>query len=284
ETGVEYFCVDQSAMHGADSFDNLEPVVTPAGPTAVPIDWLTVERVWHADGYPAAGAYRSTFKRSIHSLMAWKNDGGAWVEAAARAQAHAHAAAFVRDVAARLEVYADERGRRGLCVFAIDTELLGHWWYEGPWWLEAVLDQAAGAGIELVTLGEGVARREPVKRPLATSSWGESKDLSTWDKPVGAGYAWQARAAELELFDLLGHSPADGPAAQRAARELLALQSSDWAFIANRETAGEYASDRFAGHLAAFERAISAVRGAAMRQSAPPTVAQLAPDLAIPPL
>jgi 1,4-alpha-glucan branching enzyme len=183
-----------------------------------------------------------------------------------------------------LEVYADERDREGLCVFAIDTELLGHWWYEGPWWLEYVIENAESAGIGLATLSDSLARRDPVNRPLETSSWGEDKDLSTWDAPPVAEYAWQSRAAELQLFDLLGHDKqaATTPAALRAARELLAMQSSDWAFIAKRRTAGEYASGRFAGHLAGFERSASALRQLALSKGGEghaTEVAGLAPGL-----
>src|SRR4051794_16116061 len=178
--GIKHFCVDQSDVNGRESLDNLEPVATAAGPVAAPIDWHTVSQVWQADGFPVADAYRSSFKRTIHSLLPYNNAGGAWKPEAARAQAHAHAAAFVRNLAARLEVYASERGKPGLCVFAVDTELLGHWWYEGPWWLEEVIAQAGAAGIDLVTLSQGIERRDAVDRQLATSSWGESKDLSTW--------------------------------------------------------------------------------------------------------
>jgi 1,4-alpha-glucan branching enzyme len=282
--GVGHFCLDQSDANGLESLDNLEPVATAAGPVAAPIDWHTVAQVWRADGFPVAQTYRSSFKRTIHSLMPYNNAGEAWNIDAARAQAHAHAAAFVRNLAARLEVYADERGKPGLCVFAIDTELLGHWWYEGPWWLEQVIAQAQDVGINLVTLADGIARRDPVTRPLVSSSWGESKDFSTWDSPAVAGFGWQARAAELELFDLLGHDAAAAlrPEALRAARELLAMQSSDWAFIAKRETAGDYASNRFAGHLAAYERAASSLRQSARSdggEGIATDVARLAPDL-----
>lgn len=282
--GVTHFCIDQSDANGRESLDNLEPVATAAGPIGVPIDWHTVSHVWQADGFPVANAYRSSFKRTLQNLLPYDNSGGAWSAEASRAQAHAHAAAFVRNLAARLEVYESERGKPGLCVFAVDTELLGHWWYEGPWWLEAVIAQADSAGIDLVTLSEGIDHRDPVDRPLATSSWGESKDLSTWDSPDVAGFAWEARAAELELFDLLGHDQqaVQTPEALRAARELLAMQSSDWAFIAKRNIAGDYASDRFANHLGAYERAVSALRQSHSSNGGDgfsAEVAGLAPDL-----
>ncbi|HWJ42080.1 MAG TPA: hypothetical protein VNR67_01485, partial [Solirubrobacterales bacterium] len=53
---------------------------------------------------------------------------------------------FLAAAAARLRAYAESHDRRGLLVFAIDTELLGHWWSEGPIWLRGVLDGAAEAG------------------------------------------------------------------------------------------------------------------------------------------
>ena len=60
----------------------------------------------------------------------WRNDGAAYDAAAARGQAAEHARDFVARVAGRVR-------DGGVCVCALDTELLGHWWYEGPWWLEA---------------------------------------------------------------------------------------------------------------------------------------------------
>ncbi len=68
-------------------------------------------------------------------------------------------------------------GRRGLIVFAIDTELLGHWWSEGVVWLRELLAGAAAAGVRLLTAPQALAEHEPVARPLAASTWGEDKDL-----------------------------------------------------------------------------------------------------------
>lgn len=294
--GVSHFCVDQSAVYGIDSPANLEPVRLPGDVVAAPIDWQTVERVWSEGGYPSAREYRSSFKRSVHGLMPWDNAGRVYARDRARERARRDAEDFLAHVRARLDGFRRGRGSRGLCVFAVDTELLGHWWYEGPWWLEFVCEGAAAAGVEIVTLRDGLATADAVERELRRSSWGENKDLSTWDAPEVADFAWQTRAAELELFDALGHevsasgvrsaslagvaaagasqrgraggdpsgerTPTALPherAAVHAARELLALQGSDWAFMAKRRTAGDYAHKRFARHLAAFRRAIGAV-------------------------
>lgn len=249
--GVEYFCVDQSARFGVAALENLEPVATPAGPVAIPIDWHTIAQVWSDGSYPASDAYRSTFKRTIHDLMPWDNTGAAWNPAAARAQAEAHADTFLRALAARLEVYASERGSAGTCVFAADTELFGHWWYEGPWWLESVLEKSPDYGIELVTLAQVVDGAAPAQRTLARSSWGKNKDLSTWDCPMNSELTWAQRRAELDLEA----SAARGD--DVAQRELLALQASDWAFLDEGGRTDDYGARRVAGHLSELERAIS---------------------------
>jgi predicted glycosyl hydrolase (DUF1957 family) len=72
-----------------------------------------------------------------------------------------------------------------------------------------------------------------------------------------------ARESELELVAALGSGPLDGraPAALRAARELLALQSSDWSFMHSRGLAGDYPGERVRNHSLAFRKALSAMRG-----------------------
>jgi 1,4-alpha-glucan branching enzyme len=136
-------------------------------------------------------------------------------------------------------------------VCALDTELLGHWWYEGVQWLEAVIDESARQRLALTTLDDAVERHEPTPAPsdLPVSTWGEGRDLRTWSGPAVADIAFRARTAELKL---LADPRASAP---RALRELLALQSSDWAFLAYRRTAGDYPRERFGQHLAALERA-----------------------------
>jgi 1,4-alpha-glucan branching enzyme len=118
-------------------------------------------------------------------------------------------------------------------VFAVDTELLGHWWYEGLQWLAAVVDECSRQGLELVRLDDALEPHEPAPAAIGgdawqASSWGKDGDLSTWS---GA-----------------------------AVRELLALQASDWPFMVSRGVAVPYARERFDGHRAAFARARSSGR------------------------
>ncbi|MBS1880766.1 MAG: DUF1957 domain-containing protein [Actinobacteria bacterium] len=276
EAGVGWFCVDQSA-HLADPLDALAPIATAAGPVALAIDWEAISWLWALDGYPSDPAYAQFDGKSLRGMRVWRIGGGAYDPAAAAAAARRQAGEFLAAVASRLRRYAESRGRRGLLVFAIDTELLGHWWSEGPLWLAAVLDGAAAAGVRTVDLPTALAEHEPVPRPLRASTWGEGKDFRTWDSPPVADLAWAARRLELRLLRALG-ADLRGDAAARAARELLAAQASDWAFLDARGQAGDYPFARATGHGEALLQSIE------FRYDTDPRMRSLAPDLSLAPL
>jgi 1,4-alpha-glucan branching enzyme len=266
--GVCAFCVDQTGVEG---FDHLLPVATEAGPPALPIDWATVELVWDEQrGYPVDGSYRDYHRRTVHDLRPWDNSGRPYDRDKARERARAHARDFVDRATARLS-------GGGLLCCALDTELLGHWWYEGPMWLAAVLEEAPRRGLRLVTASDGLELVEPVERPLAASSWGNEKDFSTWDAPPVAEFAFAARAAELRTVAAAAVRTAPRAALERAARELLALQSSDWAFMAAREVAGDYPRERLDGHRANHDAALAALPDSAAAPE--PRLRHLAPHL-----
>jgi 1,4-alpha-glucan branching enzyme len=276
EHGVRWFCVDQSAHQGA-SLEALTPIATEAGPVALSIDWEAVGWLWSLDGYPSDPAHAQFAGKSLRGIRIWKVGGGAYEPEAAAAAARRQAREFLSAMAARLREFATAEGRRGLAVFEIDTELLGHWWSEGVLWLREVLAGAAGAGVRLLSVSRALAEHEPVRRPLAASSWGEGKDLRTWDSPKVGDIAWAGRRLELRLLRALaGGLPRE--AAARAARELLAVQSSDWAFLDGRGEAGDYAFMRASGHA---ESALQAIDSPA---STEPRMRSLAPDLSLAPL
>jgi 1,4-alpha-glucan branching enzyme len=271
--GVRAFCVDQTGVPG---FDHLSPVATEPGPVAVPIDWAAVELVWNdQNGYPAHDTYRNYWGRTVHDLKPWSNAGRPYDHKAALDLAREHARDFVSRAAARLE-------GGGLLCCALDTELLGHWWYEGLAWLGAVLEEAEAQGVRLLTVSEGIEIVAPVARPLASSTWGQGKDFTTWDGPQVAQLAFDARAAELRTVAAVAAHAAPHGALERAARELLAMQASDWPFMVTRDLAADYPIERMRLHGAALDAALAALTDSAAAPD--PWVRGLAPHLDLSPL
>ena len=184
-----------------------------------------------------------------------------------------------RAAAARLERFAAEHGSAGLIVFAIDTELLGHWWWEGPDWLAEVLRVAPEHGIELVTLGEARAGHEP--RGAAVSSARPGARARTCGpgtrrrSPTSPG-----RRGGSSCGSCAASAPGSIPRPrERAARELLAVQASDWAFLDHRRQAGDYPFQRSTGHAGALLEAINSAS-----EPPPARMRNLAPDLSLTPL
>ena len=275
EEGVGWFCVDQSKNE--EPLEALAPIATAAGPVALPIDWEAIQWLWSLDGYPSDPAHAQFAGKSLRGVRIWKVGGGGYDPAAAEAAARRQAAEFLDAIAARLRDYSESRSGRGLLVFAIDTELLGHWWSEGVVWLREVLAGARSAGVRLLTVPEALAEHEPQPRDLVASTWGEDKDLGTWDSPAVADLAWGARRLELRLLRALSLG-LRGDAALRAARELLAAQASDWAFLDKRGQAGDYAFQRATSHA---EAALEAIDSPTIVD---PRMRALAPDLGLSPL
>jgi 1,4-alpha-glucan branching enzyme len=228
-------------------------------------------RIWSSgSGYPSGSAYRdfhtfdhrSGFRPArVTGLQVPSDAKGGWRPDAAYASAQRDAHDFVSAVVARLHCVRSELGRPGLVVAAFDTELFGHWWYEGPEFLSAVLRLLPQAGVRLSTL-TGARDAGLVGGPieLPATSWGAGKDWRVWDNESVRDLVDDAAHAQKRLFSLLDGlfgddvTKARDPVADQLAREALLLTSSDWAFMVTRDSAARYAHDRARAHAEAFHR------------------------------
>jgi 1,4-alpha-glucan branching enzyme len=150
-------------------------------------------------------------------------------------------------------------------VAAFDTELFGHWWHEGPQWLEQVLRALPEAGVTVGTLADARADGfvgEPVE--LADSSWGSGKDWRVWAgdqvRDLVELNAEIVRAA-LDTLDKMA-AQSDGlrdPVADQLLREAILAVSSDWAFMVSKDSAAGYARDRAHQHAHAVREIAGAV-------------------------
>ena len=232
----------------------------------------TGQQVWSGEhGYPGDGAYREFHRKDAISGMQYWRVTGAKVDlgdkapydpevAAERVESHArHFANLAREL---LREYRDRTGEKGVISSAYDTELFGHWWFEGVSWLKAVLKELAAMPDVDLTTANGIISDYPPDRvlDLPESSWGAGGDHSTWLNNETA-FMWPIiHRAERTMEALAAANPEPSELQleilEQAARELVLLQSSDWPFLVTTGQAKEYAVERFTEHVTRFEQLV----------------------------
>ena len=259
--------------------DALAPCEAAAGLVAFTLDWRAVELVWSQAATRPTPHTPSSTAIAARESASGRSAGGPTIREAAAGCAEQHARRVRgRGRARGLRPFASERGRPGLVTFAIDTELLGHWWSEGPAWLEAVLRRGARA--------RGAAA-SPCRRRWSATRRGASPagiDLGRGQGPSHLGLARGRRprlggaAARAAPAAGARRRPRRPPPPSGRARELLAVQASDWAFLDRRRQAGDYPYQRSTAHARALLEAMHAA------EPPDPRLRNLAPDLSLAPL
>ncbi len=138
----------------------------------------------------------------------------------------------------------------GLAACPFDAELFGHWWYEGPRWLEAVFENVSHQLMVETTTPEHEVGRVPQERrhDLMEGSWGEEGDHRVWVNP-GTEWMWHDLQRAEAAVDQLVADPAVGEPRRRAAlAQLMLMASSDWPFLITMGAAADYATTRFETH------------------------------------
>lgn len=228
----------------------------------------TGQQVWSGQfGYPGDFNYREFHRKDGVSGMQYWRIGGAGVDLGekppyeptrAAERVREQATHYVSLVEELLQSYHDENGRQGVISSNYDTELFGHWWFEGVDWLKEVLrGLARSETVELSTASRIIAEQTPDRvMVLPESSWGAGGNHFTWLN-VDTEWMWAPIHAAETRMELLVERFPDATGEQRsvlnqAARELLLLQSSDWPFLVTTGQAKEYASQRFMQHVERF--------------------------------
>jgi 1,4-alpha-glucan branching enzyme len=230
-------------------------------------------QVWSRfEGYPGDEWYLEFHKmRWPGGLKLWRVTGSdvdlggkqMYVPATALGRAQEHAEHFAGVLASIAQT--DTR-RDGVVVAPFDTELLGHWWFEGPDFLGGVYRALArrDRGVRPVTGARHLAEhpaRQAIRLP--SGSWGANGDFSMWLNGQTAWtweQLWPIEAAFWDVAPTALQSPAARPVLAQAARELLLAQSSDWQFIISTGAAADYGERRFREHCADTESLVDALR------------------------
>ncbi|HYA26501.1 MAG TPA: 1,4-alpha-glucan branching protein domain-containing protein, partial [Thermodesulfovibrionales bacterium] len=183
-----------------------------------------------------------------------------YVPELAAQKAEAHAGNFLFNRQRQIERFASVMDRRPIIVAPYDAELFGHWWFEGPLWIEHLLRKIhKQKTIRLVTLS-GYLEEYPVNQVCtpSASSWGNKGFSETWCNSSNDWIIRHLYQGTLSMEKLAtGHPRARGPlkrALNQAARELLLAQASDWAFMINSGAVEGYAARRARTHLLRLAR------------------------------
>lgn len=289
EAGLRWFMVDTHGLLHASPRPRhgvFAPVFTPNGLAAFGRDLESAKQVWsrHA-GYPGDDRYRD-FYRDIgfdleldyvrpalpspdlrgftgikYHRIATHPDGSKQIYRRDEAwqAADQHAAHFLAARVDQTRHLADILGRPPLLVCPYDAELFGHWWYEGPEFLDLLVRKTACDQnvVRLITPFEYL-RENPTQQVAtpAESTWGEEGYYRVWLNETNEWILPHLDVAMERMHRLTHRFPSPDPLTRRAlnqaARELLLAQSSDWPFILRTGTNPAYARQRVTDHLLRF--------------------------------
>ncbi|MSP63156.1 MAG: DUF1957 domain-containing protein [Myxococcales bacterium] len=294
DADLRYFFTDAHGILNARPRPPLglhAPVFTHSGVAAFGRDLESSKQVWSAnEGYPGDAAYRDFYRDigfdlplanvgpyvhpdgiRIHTGFKYHRVTGASVDLAdklpydpeiARERASMHAANFLYNREKQIDHLASQMDRKPLVVSPYDAELFGHWWFEGPLFLDFLARKIAAdpRTVELSTAADYL-REYPVNAAAdpSPSSWGDGGYSAVWVDSTNDWIYPHVHHAEGRMHDLAlqyrgGADNLHRRALNQAGRELLLAQSSDWAFIMKTATAVRYACDRVKAHLARFRR------------------------------
>lgn len=288
EANIRWFIMDTHGLLHArprPRYGVFAPVLTPNGIAAFARDLESARQVWSRnEGYPGDPRYRDFYRdvgfdldldyvrpylpspdlRGFTGLKYCRITGPTldkevYDRALALAAVEAHAAHFLaarREQARKLGEIMD---RPPLIVAPYDAELFGHWWYEGPDFLDLFVRKAYydQQDFKLVTPSDYLKENATLQivRP-SPSSWGEEGYWKLWLNETNDWILPHLTIAQERMTALArAHPEAAGltlRALNQAARELLLAQASDWPFILRTGTSPDYARKRVTDHLLRF--------------------------------
>jgi 1,4-alpha-glucan branching enzyme len=186
----------------------------------------------------------------------------------ARRRAGEHAMHFRVSRQSQVKRLAAHMDRPPLVVSPYDAELYGHWWFEGPQFLDYLFRQLHydQDEVEVITPGDYL-RRHPTNQVAipSASSWGKGGYNEYWLNEKNSWIYRHLHAGAERMIELARRFPnAEGTTARalkQAARELMLAQSSDWAFIMTTGTMVPYAERRTNEHVLRFNRIYDGLLG-----------------------
>ncbi|MBA2664460.1 MAG: DUF1957 domain-containing protein [Bradymonadaceae bacterium] len=305
EEGISFTFVEENAIENADSkpvYGNFAPLISEHDVAFFGRDQIASAQVWSAsEGYPGDFDYREFYRDIgfdleldyilpfIHPDGIRHNTGlkyhritgevalgdkQPYNSELAYQRAWDHAAHFIDARAAQageLANYMEERPVHMTCPY--DSELFGHWWFEGPIFLEGLFHRAAENAAVVMSTPVDYLEQVTVhqKTTPATSTWGEASYFNVWLDESNAWIYRHMRNAETLMTELADEfKDAEGleeRALRQTGRELLLAQSSDWPFIIKTGTTVAYAVQRIEEHIENIKTLAGQIRGHAIDEA-----------------
>jgi 1,4-alpha-glucan branching enzyme len=227
-------------------------------------DARTALQVWSADsGYPGEPEYLEFHKKHHNSGHRYWRVTGRQVDLggkelynpeAVAGRVRAHAEHYVHLIEREMSDFKMLTGREGTLCVPFDTELFGHWWFEGPRFLgELMRCLSRSRTVRTRTAPDEIDAKEPgLVIQIPEGSWGENGDHTVWFN-AGNEWTWPMIYEIEELFlSMIRAHDKDNPMVvrvlQQMGREVLLMQASDWQFLISTESAADYATQRFTEH------------------------------------
>ena len=287
EANLRWFVVDSHGLLYARPRPRhalFAPVFTPNGIAAFGRDLESARQVWSRDeGYPGDPRYRD-FYRDIgfdldldylkpylpggqrgftgikyHRITDRSPNKQIYVRTHALQAADAHAEHFLAARISQIQNSAEALDRPPLLVAPYDVELFGHWWYEGPEFLDCLVRKICSRPQDLTLLTPTeYLHRHPTNQVASPSpsSWGEQGHWRVWLNESNQWVYPHLHAAQNRMTESARRFSEPTAIQHRilkqAARELLLAQASDWPFILRTGTSPDYARKRLNEHLLRF--------------------------------
>jgi 1,4-alpha-glucan branching enzyme len=267
-------------------YGSFAPVECPSGLVAFIRDAGATNAVWsESSGYPADPVYRDFYRdigfdlpaeylsghleepgeRIFTGFKYWSvtgqtDDKRPYDPVAARARAGRHAGIFLEERLASAAAAASFMDRPPLMVCPFDAELFGHWWLEGPAFLEALFRKSAESGdLRVITLGD-YYRAHPENQVSTPefSSWGDGGFAEVWLDGSNDWIYRHATKAVERISELAERFPDESGLRERilnqAAREVLLSMCSDWALLMRAGRSSGFARRQVEEPIANFAR------------------------------
>lgn len=304
EAGIRFFFLEAHGVLNAQpmpKYGTFMPVLCDSGIAAFGRDIESSRQVWSSiEGYPGDFNYRD-FYRDIgfdlpidyikpyiqpdgtriftgikyFQVTGRTQDKTPYIRAKALKKADEHAENFIMNRKNIIRFLTNTLCFDPLITAPYDAELFGHWWFEGPEWLESLLRKiSAGKDnvLETITPSEYLCcnKKNLQRVKPAMSSWGEKGFNEVWLNSANSWVYRHLHRAVERMIELANAFPyANGllsRALNQAAREVLLSQHSDWLFIIKTGAAGEYASKRIHEHLENFDLLYRAIQAGEIRE------------------